>query len=304
MSMKNNDQDYSISCVIPAYNREGMIAEAINSVLSQTFMPDEIIVIDDGSTDDTYLIASRFGGIVRVVKTKNAGASAARNCGAEEAKSKWIAWLDSDDTWYPDYLNKIVMAMKQTECKAKLYFANLCLDSEQYTRDKLWDTSDIKFDHNLEFLFFDHGADLLLNGPHIVMLQAAVMERSTFFDLGGFWCELNVHEDTHIFLKFFHTKPLCAVNVLGAKMSSDADQRLSRDKGYKHNYCAWKMWDDIGRNIPNLSRLWLIKVLDRKGRHLYALWKDNTSNDKLRVRLWRLSLGIYCKVYAKLKKCL
>jgi glycosyltransferase involved in cell wall biosynthesis len=92
----------SITAVIPAYNEASRIGAAIESVLAQTLPASEILVIDDGSTDDTSAVAARYG--ARVVRQHNAGISAARNRAFAEATGEWIALLDADDLWQPDRL--------------------------------------------------------------------------------------------------------------------------------------------------------------------------------------------------------
>ncbi|MHC5083841.1 MAG: glycosyltransferase family 2 protein, partial [Planctomycetota bacterium] len=93
-----------ISVVIPAYNAEATVARAINSVLAQTRPADEIIVVDDGSTDNTAEVVRSFGEAVIFIQQENAGVSVARNKGIETATGDWIAFLDSDDEFLPDKL--------------------------------------------------------------------------------------------------------------------------------------------------------------------------------------------------------
>ncbi|MBE0534890.1 MAG: glycosyltransferase family 2 protein [Phycisphaerae bacterium] len=95
---------YSISVVIPAYNCGKYLARAIDSVLAQRRAADEIIVVDDGSTDNTAEVAARYGGRIRFLQQANAGASAARNTGIEAAMGEWVAFLDADDEWLPTKL--------------------------------------------------------------------------------------------------------------------------------------------------------------------------------------------------------
>jgi len=93
-----------VTVVIPAYNRSGMLARAIASAWAQEpHRPAEVIVVDDGSTDDTTAVASRSGARV-VGHERNRGAAAARNTGVEAAGQPWIALLDSDDEWLPHHL--------------------------------------------------------------------------------------------------------------------------------------------------------------------------------------------------------
>ena len=93
-----------ISVVIAVYNGGATIRCAIQSVLAQTYQAHELIVVDDGSTDDTAAVVAEFGGRVKYLHQRNAGVSAARNAGAAAATGEWLAFLDADDWYYPDRL--------------------------------------------------------------------------------------------------------------------------------------------------------------------------------------------------------
>ncbi len=95
-----------ISAVIPAYNAEDTIARALRSVVNQTHPVDEIIVVDDGSTDRTAEIVQEQFPQVICIRQENAGVSATRNRGAEAASGEWIAFLDSDDEWLPEKIER------------------------------------------------------------------------------------------------------------------------------------------------------------------------------------------------------
>ena len=103
-STKKNDGTLNVSVVIPAYNACEYIGRAIESVLGQTRAADEIIVVDDGSTDGTGTQVKKFGERVRYIHQENSGPSASRNAGVLAAKSEWIAFLDADDEWLPKHL--------------------------------------------------------------------------------------------------------------------------------------------------------------------------------------------------------
>lgn len=94
----------TVSVVIPCYNGAGFLGEALASVLAQTHPVLEVILVDDGSTDDSAEIAAAFGSPVRVLRQPNRGESVARNRGVRESRGEWIAFLDADDAWLPERL--------------------------------------------------------------------------------------------------------------------------------------------------------------------------------------------------------
>ena len=97
----------SLSVVIPTYNRARMVCRAIDSVRAQRHPPSEIIVVDDGSTDGTAaLLTKRYGGAITLLRQENRGVAAARNSGVAAARGEWVAFLDSDDVWHPEKLQR------------------------------------------------------------------------------------------------------------------------------------------------------------------------------------------------------
>lgn len=96
-----------VSAIIPCYNSAPWVAAAVESLLGQTRPPGEIIVVDDGSTDDPAAALRAHGDRARLVRRENGGLSAARNTGAREAKGDWFLFLDADDTLFPDALEKL-----------------------------------------------------------------------------------------------------------------------------------------------------------------------------------------------------
>lgn len=97
-----------VSVIIPAYNQAEFLREAIQSVLSQSYENYEIIVVDDGSTDDTALIASQFADRIRYIHQDNQGLAGARNTGIYTAQGEFIGLLDADDQWRPNYLEEML----------------------------------------------------------------------------------------------------------------------------------------------------------------------------------------------------
>lgn len=103
----------TFSVVIPTYNRAAVLADALDSALAQTLPPVEIIVVDDGSTDDTPAAVQRYAGRITYLRQPNAGPAAARNRGIDMARGQYIAFLDSDDAWAPWTLELFSRAVQE-----------------------------------------------------------------------------------------------------------------------------------------------------------------------------------------------
>lgn len=122
----------AVSVVIPSYNCEKYIAETISSVLAQTYGDLEVLVVDDGSTDNTRGIVSAFGSPVRLITQSNSGVCVARNRGAKEAKGEFICFMDHDDYWFSDKLALQIDAMSShPECG--VVFASFILWNQDAT---------------------------------------------------------------------------------------------------------------------------------------------------------------------------
>lgn len=114
-------KEFLISCIVPVFNGERYLAEALESILAQTYRPIEIIVVDDGSTDGTRELCARYGDRIRYLRQNNAGAPTARNLGLSASQGEFIAFLDSDDLWHPE---KLARQMELFEVRPEL---DLCV---------------------------------------------------------------------------------------------------------------------------------------------------------------------------------
>lgn len=120
-SKQNTKQERMISVIIPLYNKAASIATALDSILAQTYQDFEVVVVDDGSTDEGATIVEQYTNTrIRLIRQANAGVSAARNTGIAEAKGEYVAFLDADDEWMPEFLEKIVELQKEfPTCRAQ-----------------------------------------------------------------------------------------------------------------------------------------------------------------------------------------
>src|ERR1035441_7246328 len=184
----------SISVVIPAYNAALFIGETLESVLRQTVPADEILVIDDGSTDDTATVAESFGPPVRVIRRPNSRQAASRNFGVQEAKSEWIAFVDADDQWEP---NKLARQMEEL---ARNPLADLCYAAridfvEQDGRVTFGRVTPVPPPEDIRQALFRNTTFL----P-----SSVVIRRSAFLAAGGFDTQFKFVEDWDLWLRLLH----------------------------------------------------------------------------------------------------
>ncbi|GAX92001.1 glycosyltransferase family 2 protein [Effusibacillus lacus] len=142
-----------VSVIIPTYNRGSFVIHAIESVLAQTFKDYEIIVVDDGSADNTRELVKKYGDKVRYIHQKNQGPSAARNTGIRHAKGKYIAFCDSDDRFLPDKLQKQMDYIKRHPDCRFLYTWYYNVDAEG-RRTKLRKPTKCKGREHLQYCLF------------------------------------------------------------------------------------------------------------------------------------------------------
>jgi len=177
----------SVSVVIPAHNYGRFIADAIGSVLEQTHPPSEIIVVDDGSTDNTAAVVATFGDAVRYIRQQNAGVCAARNRGVSESTGELIAFLDADDTWEPTNLEKQLAVFETDDDIGLVHCGMREFDGET------GETIGLHMEGGEEGV-----ADnlLLWEGPVIVGPGGGVtVTRKAFDRVGGFDTRMKVGED-------------------------------------------------------------------------------------------------------------
>lgn len=129
-SREPNCTNCHVSVVIPCYNHAQYLGAAIQSVLAQTYRDFQIIVVDDGSTDDTAQVAGGFGTAVRYVFQPNAGLSAARNTGIRVSCGEYLAFLDADDLWLPNFLATLVPRLDRDTRLGAVYSGSRFVDEE------------------------------------------------------------------------------------------------------------------------------------------------------------------------------
>ena len=171
-----------VSVIIPSYNAAQFLPDAVASVRAQGYNPIEIVIVDDGSTDNTAEMIPSFGNDIRYVRQTNAGPAAARNRGLGEARGEWIAFLDADDLWPAD---KLRVQAARLEADASL---DVVLGRVQYRHEPGVEKTDIRY---------EGPGDTLVN----VHLGSGLYRRTAFDKVGLFNPALRFSEDHDWFLR-------------------------------------------------------------------------------------------------------
>ena len=200
-----------VSVVIPVFNGERFIGDAIRSALGQTFRDFEIIVVDDGSIDQTEKIVRQFSDRVAYHRQENRGAAAARNLGVMCASGEWIAFLDADDIWYPQKLAVQFEAVAMNPAIAFVYSDMDTIDVHEAILQRNFLTTQVttqvkrrrrKKNQDL--------ASLVFGSQPFPYPSTVLLKRELFSQSGGFspLFRRNYHEDFDLFARIAHVAPL------------------------------------------------------------------------------------------------
>ncbi|MEM4780794.1 MAG: glycosyltransferase family A protein [Halalkalicoccus sp.] len=213
----------AVSVVIPTYNRAERVGRAIDSVLHQRFAEFEVLVVDDGSTDDTAAVLEGYDDErVRYVRQENAGANAARNRGIEESEGEFVSFLDSDDELHPEHLEAVVEALREEppECAGVATAYRKCRDGEAV---------DVIEAHEGR-ITSEEIADANVVGG----FSCTTFRRAVFDDVGLLNAELASSQDYEFFLRALTAgyymvgidRALVDYHVHGEQITTDVERRI------------------------------------------------------------------------------
>lgn len=223
--VSNSTKQYSV--IIPTFNRASFLQRALTSVLNQSLLPSEIIVIDDGSTDNTQDVVAAFSEVIYIYK-ENGGVSSARNEGIKRAKYDYIAFLDSDDEWHVD----------------KMYLQLQSNVLVSYT-DEVWvrDAKEIKIPkkfHKNRPTTFESELEFCNIAPSSVVIHKKVLADVGFFDE-----ELEVCEDYDLWLRILLKYPIVLV-----------DKKLIIKHAGHEDQLSFKHWGMDRFRVKSLEKLY------------------------------------------------
>ena len=256
-----------VSVVIPTYNRQDTILRALNSVFTQTYQALEIIVIDDGSTDQTAAIVAPFADRIRYIRQHNQGVSKARNHGIAEASGEFVAFLDSDDEWLPTKIEKQVRLFQENPQAD--FVGCMTPDEEMRIRDQ-FDTREGQF---LSYLM----------GMFPANPTRHIVRRKCLVEHGDFDSSLNGGEDLDLWLRLLQRGCLAAnvpemllvYHISDDGLSRNVDRMLRDQKFIKR------------RHIDSLPSCW--QRLWYGSRFLARCYRSAAISLKEQGRLWESS---------------
>ncbi len=206
----------SIAVIIPTYNRSHTLRRALDSVNNQTVRPSEICVVDDGSTDETEQLLSRHYPQVNYVYQNNAGVSSARNAGVALTRGHWLAFLDSDDEWMPNKLERQLQEINGNNTFPLVH----C--------DEIWIRNGVRVNamHKHQKAggeIFERCLPLCVISPSAVMIK-----RRLFEEVGGFDESLPACEDYDLWLRICSRHPVLYIEEALLRKYGGHDDQLSR----------------------------------------------------------------------------
>lgn len=261
-----------VSVVIPTYNRAHVICEAVDSVLAQTYPRVEVIVVDDGSTDDTSLKLKSYGKRIRVVSQSNAGPAIARNRGITLSNGDVIAFQDSDDTWHSTKLERQVALLEKGGNSVPCCLSNATVEGASNGEITSFKSSFIDPPYQEGFWF--NAAEVLAT-RFILFNQTAAIRRDVLERIGGFDESLKYIEDYDLSLRIALEGPWAFIQpplVLYRPGSPNSWAKRALEDEVRLKECEVKSFERILAQVnrracsPELERL--LKARLRKFRRL------------------------------------
>jgi GT2 family glycosyltransferase len=274
----------SISAVIPCYNHARYIERAIRSAMTQTRPVDEVIVVDDGSTDQSSVIIRRLG--VRCIRSeRRSGPSAARNLGVAAARGDLIAFLDADDYWEPTHCEHVAALLERhAECAVAFSRARL------FTHDDASPTLDIVSENDSArwataiVIPEDQPTSMQrhLLQSNLVPQSTAIVRRSILEQRGGYDASRLLAEDYELWLRLSRSHPfVCTHRITAgyrqhrAQLTRDVEGMARADFQVKHQF--WR--DAASRESPDVVHRLAAVILDAWNAELARAW--NSGNERV-----------------------
>lgn len=234
------------SVIIPLFNKEKFIEATLKSVLNQTFIDFEILIINDGSTDNSAPIIEEFDDPrIRYYYKENAGVSSARNDGIEKAQSDYISFIDADDYWYPDFLEEMFKKIQRYP-EEKVFSAAIEIETSKKVIPASY--SIIKTnDHEIVNYF------TASSKKTVICTSCAVFHKSIFSETGTFDIEIKSGQDTDMWIRIGMNYPVVFSWKILARYVYD-ENSLSKNKNYLNKKINFSKFEEQEKTNPSLKK--------------------------------------------------
>jgi len=214
-----------VSVIIPTFNRAGVVTRAIDSVLGQTYRPVEVVVVDDGSTDETPQVLRSYGDAIIAVVQDNAGPAAARNRGIRESRGDLVAFLDSDDQWLATKLQRQVDLLQRAGANVPCCLCNTLMKRAPNQEQSSFQIARLELEQP-QGLWVNPAQ--VLATRFVLFCQAALIRRGFLLDCGGFDEQLWLMEDHDLALRLALRGPWALIrDPLAVWCGENDDSNLS-----------------------------------------------------------------------------
>lgn len=244
----------TISVVIPLFNKQDTIGRAVSSVRKQSRLPEQLIIVDDGSTDASAVAAQRAlnspGRPIRsqLISVENAGVSAARNRGADESDSDYIAFLDADDEWLPGYLEEVERLATTFPSAGVLTIRSAKLNPDG---DLVPEASPLPERY---FGLLDRPLNVYRRGYGIIHTSGIAIKRAAWRRSGGFPVGARKSQDVYLWLRLAMTETIAHSGSPLSIWHDDCPGHTRRKGVVPHHFCYYLTTDE-GRSYLNASDL-------------------------------------------------
>ncbi|MEE0947712.1 MAG: glycosyltransferase family 2 protein [Bacteroidales bacterium] len=232
-----------ISVVIPLYNKRNCIRETLNSVFNQSYTDFEVLVVDDGSTDESLEVVKEFKDErLRIIEKSNTGVSATRNVGIAAASNDWIAFLDADDVWTSFHLETLVKLHERFP-EAEV----LCSNYEKFSSNESYIDKLESLNQKMTCFIVKDYYERLLSGRHVIASSTALVKKDCLEKVGGFDQRLIKGEDLDCWAKLYESFTMAQTEFITAFYRLDptdgnATKKVSSVNKYAVYYYKPQLW--------------------------------------------------------------
>lgn len=234
------------SVIIPLFNKEKFIEATLKSVLNQTFIDFEILIIDDGSTDNSAPIIKGFNDArIRYYYKENAGVSSARNDGIEKAEANYISFIDADDYWYPDFLEEMYKVI-QKHPEQKVFSAAIEIETSKKVIPASYSIVKTS-DYEIVNYFTASSKET------VICTSCAVFHKNIFEEIETFDIEVKSGQDTDMWIRIGMNCPVVFSWKILARYVYD-ENSLSKNKNYLNKKINFSKFEEQEKTNPSLKK--------------------------------------------------